>query len=691
MSRKRLLTRRQFLQSAAAGGALGLAGLGGCDALTTPARVRRRSGRRVDQRVVVIGLDGLDPYLTERLMEAGRLPNLAALRAGGGYSRLATSIPPQSPVAWASFITGADPGTHGIFDFIHRRPDRPSEPRYSAAETIAASGGWEVGRHRLPLSFWPFNHEPSRTVLRREGTPFWHYLDEAGIPSVCYDLPADYPPSPSEHGHHRSLAGMGTPDLLGTYGTHQVFSTRVGGRREESGGLVHPLWFDGDVARAKLAGPKNTLLRQPSGTEAEMVIFRHPREPEARIEIADRTVVLRQGEWSRWVRVVFPIELPSFLPNDQVQGICRFYLQEVRPHFRLYVSPLNIDPLAPGRQPVSEPPEFVTELADRLGRFGTLGFQEDHKALTNGVFSDEEFRVQADFVLEERLKLLEHALADYDEGLLFFYFSSTDLQAHMFWWDSDERHPRRSPAEARHYMGVLEDLYARLDGVVGDIARRCGPRATLLVLSDHGFGNFRRQFNPNTWLRDHGYLGPPDCGSLADAAGGAVVDWRRTRAYALGLNSVYLNLAGRERDGVVRRAERDALLEELSAGLLAARDPATGQSPIAAVYRGDRVYSGPCVASAPDLIIGYRRGYRCSWGGALGVVGGDILSDNDSAWAADHCMAAEELPGVLFCNRPLRQGGPSLIDLAPTILGEFGLSQPAAMTGRHLLSPQAVA
>ncbi len=407
------------------------------------------------------------------------------------------------------------------------------------------------------------------------------------------------------------------------------------------------------------------------------------------MEIANRTVVLKVGEWSRWVRVAFPIELPSFLPNDEVWGICRFYLQEVRPDLRLYVSPLNIDPSTPGRQRISEPPEFVTEIAESIGRFGTLGFQEDHKALSNGVFTDEEFRVQADFVLQERIKLLEHALSEYDDGLLFFYFSSTDLQAHMFWWDSDEKHPRRSPSEARKYMGVLEELYVRLDGVVGDIARRCGEKATLLVLSDHGFCNFRRQFNPNTWLRDQGYLGPADCVSLADTRRGTVADWPRTRAYAMGLNSLYLNLAGRERDGVVRASEREGLLEELRVRLLAASDPQTGQSPIVAVYRGDRVYSGPCAASAPDLIIGYRRGYRCSWGGAMGAVEGDVLSDNDSAWAADHCMAAEELPGVLFSNQPLRQGGPSLIDLAPTILGEFGLSPPAAMTGRNLLSPQA--
>ena len=685
------ISRRTFIQLA------GAAGLTSVVYLHTGCRPssQRSGSAAAGKKMIVVGIDGFDPLLAERLMEGGKLPNLAGLRAAGGYSRLGSSIPPQSPVAWANFITGADAGVHGIFDFIHRDPARQCYPYYSAAETVPSSDGWDVGEHRIPLSFWPFCHGTTQTLLRREGTPFWDYLDAAGVESRLYDIPSNYPPSPSQHGHHRCLSGMGTPDLLGSYGTYQVFSSRIQRPRDRPGGKHKPLVFKDDVATATLTGPLNTLLKQPEETAVEFRVYRDPHQPLARIEIggspgaspadaAGQTIVLREGEWSDWQPVSFRLRMPSFVRDDKVTGICRFLLQEVRPHFRLYVSPLNIDPADPGGKKVSEPENFVQKISGELGLFATAGFQEDHKALSNQVFTDEEYRVQADYVLQERINLLNYALRHYDDGLLFFYFSSTDLQAHMFFWDSDDPHPTRSPEMARKYMGVLEHLYQRLDGVVGDLLRRYGDEATLLVLSDHGFCNFRRQFNVNTWLRDNGYLGPSDCRSLLDPGEGSMVDWSRTRAYSLGLNALYLNLRGRERDGIVDPAQRDALLEELRAKLLAVRDPENGQPAISSVYRSDQVYSGPYVARAPDLIIGYRRGYRCAWSGALGTITAEVFSNNTEAWSADHCMATEEVPGVLLANKPIKHAAPALVDLAPTILEEFGLVPPETMRGHSV-------
>lgn len=684
------ISRRTFLQVAGASGLASVVCLyGGCHPLS--GSNRRRESAAAGKRVIVIGIDGFDPRLCERLMERGALPHLGRLRRAGGYSRLATSIPPQSPVAWANFITGADAGQHGIFDFIHRDPSKQCVPFFSAAQLMESDEGWEVGDHRLPLEFWPFKHSTTHTLLRREGVPFWDYLDRAGIPSQLYDIPSDYPPSPSAHGHHCCLSGLGTPDLLGTYGTYQCFGEDFRRLQVKGGGLHKPLVFKNDMARGALSGPVNTLLKKPAETELEFRVYRHPQRPLARVELPGQTVVLKEGEWSDWCQVTFALEMPSFLPNEKVSGICRFYLQEVRPHFRLYVSPLNIDPSDPGQQRISEPPEFVTKISEELGLFPTAGFQEDHKALSNGVFTDEEYREQADHVLEERINLLNYALGHYTDGLLFFYFSSTDLQAHMFWWDADEPHPTRTPEEAGKYMGVIEDLYRRMDGVVGDLLARYGDQATILVLSDHGFCNFRRQFNLNTWLRDNGYLGPPDCDSLLRLGTGRVVDWSRTRAYGIGLNALYLNLEGRERDGIVKLAERDALLEELRAKLLAVRDPVDGQAAISRVDRSDEIYAGPFTDRAPDLIIGYRRGYRSSWSTTLGGITEEVFSDNGSAWSADHCMAADEIPGVLFGNRPILRAGPALADLAPTILEEFGLTPPATMTGRSLFRSALVA
>jgi predicted AlkP superfamily phosphohydrolase/phosphomutase len=642
---------------------------------------RRRVARSAGTMVIVIGIDGMDPVLSESMMKAGKLPNLAKLRDAGGFSPLGTSCPPQSPVAWANFINGAGPGSHGIFDFIHRHPEHQCRPFYSAAETLPGQGGWEIGEHKIPLDFWPFNHKPAATVLKRQGEPFWDFLDAAGVPTTFYDLPSNYPPSPSKHGHHRCLCGMGTPDLLGGYGTYQYFAEDVAEKGiEEQGGKRSRLSFSAETAKAQIVGPDNGLLKQPEPTRVDLHIHRDRKAKAAVIEIQGHRILLRAGQWSRWTKLTFTLAGPVSALNQSAVGICRFYLQEVAPNFRLYMTPINIDPSAPAVQ-LSEPPSFVEEVSKKRGLFYTTGFQEDHKARTNGVFVDDEYAQQAQLVLDERLALFEYAVHDYDGGLLFFYFSSSDLQSHMFWWNSDDKHPTRSENEAKKYFGHIHRLYQKLDQVVGEVVDLYGSRAAIFVMSDHGFANFGRQFNLNSWLREFGYLGPASCTSIMTDA-----DWSVTSAYGLGINGLYLNLKGRERDGIVEPgAKAEELLTELKERLEAVVD-VNGERVIRNVYRSDQMYSGTATALAPDLIIGYARGYRASWETCLGDLTQDVLLNNESAWSADHCADALEVPGVLWCNRPFRAASPSLIDIAPSILAEFGRPVPASMSGRSIFS-----
>lgn len=669
------IRRRSFLKGAAAVAVGGAAVAGGSYWLGSVRRVSRSVGKKV----IVIGIDGMDPGLCGEMMKEGLLPNLAKMSASGGFSSLGTSIPPQSPVAWANFINGAGPGSHGIFDFIHRHPHEQCAPFYSAAETLPGEGYWEIGDHRLQLDFWPFNHQPSRTVLRRQGVPFWDYLDAAGIPSTFYDLPSNYPPSPSKHGNHRCLCGMGTPDMQGSYGTYQHFSEDAPEEGlDEGGGTRTRLNFDGDSAKACLVGPVNSMLKSAAPVTVEFEVHRDTRSNATLLEIQGQKILLKQGGWSRWLRLDFGLSTPALLPTQHIQGICRFFLQEVAPNFRLYVTPVNVDPSAPAVQ-ISEPPDFIENISDQLGMFYTTGFQEDHKARSNGVFADDEFLNQATIVLDERLALFEYAVDDYDDGLLFFYFSSSDLQSHMFWWNSDAPHPTRSAPEAQKYFGHIKELYQRLDAVIGDIHDRYGGKATIFVMSDHGFANFGRQFNLNSWLRDYGYLNPRECSSiLVDG------DWSRTRAYGLGINGLYLNLKGREREGIVEPGEeQERLTKQLIARLQAVRDY-NGQRVIRRVYRTDEVYAGSATELAPDLIVGYARGYRASWATCLGELTADVLMDNDSPWSADHCADALEVPGMLCCNRQIRREEPALVDLAPSILAEFGLPTPGSMSGRNI-------
>lgn len=670
------ISRRNFIKQSACAAAAFTTGIGIKPAFAGNKKLPYLRGKKV----IVIGFDGMDPRLAEKMMAAGKLPNLNRLRRQKGYSVLGTSIPPQSPVAWANFINGAGPGSHGIFDFIHRDPERQAYPFFAAAETVEGEGYLEVGDHKIQLDFWPFNHKPAKTVLKRQGIPFWDYLDEAGIESTFYDLPSNYPPSPSKYGNHRCLSGMGTPDLLGTYGTYQHFAEDGPfNTKSEGGGKRSKIYFKNDTSRpVTLLGPKNTLLKDPKPATIDFIVHRDRSAQAAVIEIQNQTVILKKGMWSRWIKLDFELSTPAIVPDKDVNGICRFYLQEIAPNFRLYATPINADPRDPAIQ-ITEPPEFCQEIANKLGLFYTTGFQEDHKALSNKVFSDDEFVNQAEYVLQERINLLNYALEDFADGLLFFYFSSTDLQSHMLWWDTDAKHPYRSEAEAQKYFRHLQDLYSRMDALVGDLLKRYGDNAHIIIMSDHGFSNFKRQFNLNTWLRDNGYLGPPDCTSVMTNA-----DWSKSRAFGLGINGLYVNLKGREHYGIVEPGqEKDQLLDELVAKLEGVRDK-DGRKAIRKVHRTDRAYSGPALKYAPDLIIGYSRDYRGSWKTALGDITDEILLDNDSAWAADHCMDASEVPGVLFSNKPIATSDPSLVDLAPSILTEFGLKIPSTMVGRNI-------
>jgi predicted AlkP superfamily phosphohydrolase/phosphomutase len=640
--------RRKFLKrSAVAGIAAGAAAGIGAGGYWLGGK--RRASRAIGKKVIVIGIDGMDPRLCDSMMAEGLLPNLARLRASGGFSDLGTSIPPQSPVAWANFINGAGPGSHGIFDFVHRHPHEQCAPFYSAAETI-----------------------DGKTVLKRQGVPFWDYLDAAGIPSTFYDLPSNYPPSPSQYGHHRSIAGMGTPDMLGTYGTYQHFAdNNPTESAEETVGKRSVLSFENDRATGAIVGPLNTMLGQPQPISVAFDVFRDRQADAALIEVQGQKLLLKAGEWSRWIKLGF--ELAWYVP--EVSGICRFYLQEVSPNFKLYVTPINIDPSAPAAQ-LSEPASFIEDVSKRLGLFYTTGFQEDYNARKDGVFRDDEFLKQANLVLEERLALFDDAVDNYEDGLLFFYFSSSDLQSHIFWWTSDEKHPIRSDAEAKKYFGHVHRLYQKLDAVVGELYDRYGGAATIIVMSDHGFANFATQFNLNSWLRTMGYLGPLECTSIMKD-----VDWSQTVAYGLGINGLYLNLKGRERDGIVEPGEeQEALLADLKAKLEAVTD-FNGQPVVRNVYRADKIYTGNATALSPDLIVGYRRGYRASWATSKGDLTDEVLLPNDSAWSADHCADALEVPGVLVCNRAIRGKNPRLVDVAPSILGEFGLRVPSSMTG----------
>jgi predicted AlkP superfamily phosphohydrolase/phosphomutase len=626
-------------------------------------------------RVLILGFDGVDLNLLDHFMAAGQLPAFSTLAAQGHYQRLGTTIPPQSPVAWSTFITGLDPGGHGIFDFIHRDPSPPGGgalmPFLSTSRVEEDERKLRFGSYALPLG-------SGTTTLLRHGGAFWNILEEHGIPATVVKIPANFPPERSEA---RTLSDMGTPDLRGTPRTFFFFTAdpKDGPSRSVSGGVIRSVAVESGHARAELPGPPNPFLASGAFAKLDFDVWIDRRSQAVKLEIGGRQVVLGEGEWSGWIPVSFDL-VPHLV---SVPGIVRFHVASVAP-LRLYASPVNIDPEWPAL-PISTPPDYSRDLYEHVGYYYTQGLAEDTNALSAGMLSDEEFLAQARSVYAERRKLLELELRRFRSGFLFVYFGGVDQVSHMFWRTLGRDAGGTAPTPSAQSNAIL-DAYRELDQALGEAMRAIegDPGATLLVMSDHGFAPFTRAAHLNGWLRDEKLLGLRP-GATSSRELFADVDWSRTRAYGFGLNGLYLNLAGRERFGVVAPAEREGLLADLTTRLLAWVDPSNGEHVVRRVYRSEEVYSGRQRALAPDLIVGYKRGYRVSNPSALGEVPLGTVEDNASKWSGDHCMAAEEVPGVLLTNRAITRADVSLRDIAPTVLAEFSIAAPEEMKGRPFL------
>lgn len=600
--------------------------------------------------LIVIGVDGMDPNFLERHWDD--LPNLRSLRDQGGLSRLATTTPPQSPVAWSSFITGTDPAQHGLFDFVHRDPST-LQPMSSMAQVIGPAHTFSIGPWVLPLS-------AARVRSFRNGRTFWEILSAAGVPVTVVRMPTNYPPV---EGAGLAIAGMGTPDLEGTFGTFTFYTDDPSQSASDvSGGRIVPVTASNHRVILPVSGPPNTLRRDGRRTELDLVADIDENALAARFRIGDQQFVLKQGEWSPWIHVRFP-----FLGDVAgASGMFRLYVQQLSPGIRIYRSPLNIDPADPAL-PVSAPASYGRELADRVGSYYTQGIEEDTAALRQGVFDLPEYLRQSRIVGAEHTAMLRDSLDRFKGGFLFFYFSEVDQDSHVLWGRHDDE---------------LLRTYRKVDADIGTVLGRAG-NATVIVMSDHGFAAFDRAFNLNTWLLQEGFLVLNPRGGAAATGGDedtlASIDWKRTKAYAMGLNALYINLAGREEHGIVAPgAEQAALITEIGRRLREFRDPDTGRSAIADVTAIGKSAS----RYAPDLIVGYAPGYRASWETALGGIPANIVHENNDPWIADHCISAAAVPGVLLGTLRPRLADPQLKDLTVTVLKEFGAAPDAAMTGR---------
>jgi predicted AlkP superfamily phosphohydrolase/phosphomutase len=610
----------------------------------------------------VIGLDGMEPTLVEPLLAGGALPNLAALRDRGTYARVATTAPAQTPVAWSTFATGVNPGGHGIFDFLRRDPA-------TYLPDLALS------RYEQKNAF-----TPPRAVNLRRGTPVWERLSAAGIPATVLRCPCTFPPDPLKG---RMLSGMGVPDLRGGLGTATLYTTAEGVTPGEAEQVVRVEPGPDGTITTHLIGPKHS--RDRSDARVEITIRPNPKDGSIVVHCpgaTPETLRVSPGRWSDWLRVRFKLGL-----LQGVRGMVRFRLLRMGPDLALYASPVNFDPEAPAF-PISTPADFAAELAGAIDPYYTTGMVEDHAGLSNGRLDEAAFLDQCAEVWDEREAMMVRELERLDEGLFFCLFDTTDRIQHMFWRHREPGHPaNRDRGADPAFAGVIEEHYRRADAAVGAALAFADESTLVIALSDHGFGPFRRCVDLNAWLHAQGLLAlapgvrpGPEAGDLFRH-----VDWDRTKAYALGLGGIYLNLRGREGQGIVAPDEAESVKAAIARGLRGLIDPADGAHAIRRVQPREEVYRGPYVHEAPDLLVHCASGYRVAWGTAMGGVGAEVIADNTHAWGGDHIIDPALVPGVLFASQPLRADGPTLIDLAPTILSALGVPPDPALEGSSLL------
>jgi hypothetical protein len=468
---------------------------------------------------------------------------------------------------------------------------------------------------------------------------------------------------------------MCTPDLVGSQGTFSLFSTRQPGDAQSAGamesGNLYPMARDNGAAASRftgaISGPDDYMVEDGGAIRIPFSLT-PAKDGQATLEIDGQRHTLQVGEYTPWITLHFKAAL-----KIQVRGVARFLLTEAGPEYSLYMTPVNIDPESPAL-PISHPSYYATYLAKLLGVYSTLGMAEDTWALNERAIDEEAFLKQAYLTYAERERMFFSALDRSPRGVVACVFDTTDRVQHMFFRHLGTDNP---------YGRIIEELYTRVDGLVGKALQYVEPGTALVVLSDHGFTSFERGVNLNGWLLANGYLVRKEGAASRDYL--KDVDWSRTRAYTFGLAGVYLNQKGRESKGIVPAAEAMALKQELAAKLTGLRDEERDRVGIREAWTSNSLYSGPYLQSAPDIIVGYAPGYRASWDAAVGKVTAYVFDDNKKAWSGDHCVDPHLVPGVLLSNLQIDAEDPGIEDMAPTALDLFGIAPPEYMEGKCVL------
>jgi predicted AlkP superfamily phosphohydrolase/phosphomutase len=579
----------------------------------------------IQMQILILGFDAFDPARFERLSGEGKLPNLTRYAESGGYAPLEVATPPQTEVSWTSIATGLNPGGHGIFDFVHRDP-----ATYTPYVSLLPTQRKLLGTQFIP----PFK---ARTIFEE--------VAQQGFPATALWWPATFPAQPEALA--RTIPGLGTPDIQGRVGVGALFSTDTELSKPKT-----PVEALSRKGQGRFAGSlKGPVIRKRKGVQesATNLELELRDDDSAHLLVGKQKIELTRGEWSPILEISFRVG--RFM---SVRALTRVILTQTQPDVMLYTLPLQVHPLhTPWHYATPRP--FVKQTWNECGPFLTLGWPQDTTALEEGCITDQQFLDLCESIMDTRKAVLRFHLQQFREGLLASIFDSMDRVQHMFWRDRPD---------------IVDEWYVKLDALVGETVRflaESGKSETkLFVLSDHGFSDFDHKVHLNRWLIDNGYLvtqQKSESGSLSN------VDWSQSQAYAVGLNSLYLNLAGREGQGTVSADRRGLVLDQIREALSQWQGP-DDRPVVRRTWPAEEAFSGPFAPYSPDLAIGYSPGYRASADTGLGKWDKASLEPNRDHWGADHCIDHQSVPGVLFTNQTLgNYPTPSYRDIPALTIG----------------------
>ena len=595
-------------------------------------------------KILLIGIDGMDLEVTNKLMSEGMLPNFLKLKEIGSFAGLNTVLPAESPVAWTTIATGTNPGKHGLFDFVTRDPKT-----YLPEVSITKQKSRYSTKFESPM----------------KGIPFWRITSDAKIPTTIIRWPATFPP---DKVNGVMLSGEGVPDIRGFSSGYYIYTSKEPNKNEEKTIKVS---IDDGIINSQVFGPlgndKNPIekpIQIKTDTNRSIIIVDGKEYP------------VKVGEWSDWIKIKFKVGLMK-----KVSAITRAYLFSVEPEFKMYLGPIQIDPENPIVD-FSYPSKYSKELISAIGLYNTLGMPEDTNALNENAITDNVFLEQIAQIEDERNKMFWYEFNKFNEGVFAFVFDSGDRLQHMYW---DEKN-LFNVKEGLSVNKEVVDYYVKKDNLLGEVLNKIDNQTALMIFSDHGFTSFERAVSINRWLVENGFMILTDEYDGNDE--GALfkfVDWSKTKAYSAGFAGIYINFKGREGQGIVEESEKEEIVNNIIKKLENFEDPKNNKRVITHAYKREEIYHGGYVKNAPDIVIGFEPGYRMSWQSAIGGLTPELVIDNLKRWNGDHIVDPLHVPGVLFTNFKVNNGNPGLMDIAPTILNILKIEVPEEIDGKSLI------